>query len=181
MNTYVLKILRQAQHEIRCGFHPDFVYFQPTNTKMCDFAKGFKLCTCAALEAKLQQPPSNIKPRRKRSKAASEQGLYYWTLERVISENEIIAIGRYIFPAESLEHGLDAEWVELNLNVGECFDFAYSPQENDWLQIYPAEKNHRLKYLSFIYRKGAWIQDFHDGISKSFHLHHAGTVHEILS
>jgi hypothetical protein len=143
---------------------------------MCDFSKGFKLCTCAALEAKLQQPPRNTKPRRKRSKAASEEGLYHWKLERVVSENDVIAIGRFILPAKSLEHGLDADWVELNLNCGDCFDFPYSPQEHDWLRIYPADEKLYLQYLSFIYREGRWIQDFHDGISKTFHLHHAGIV-----
>lgn len=152
---------------------------------MCNFADGFKLCTCAALEEKLQKPSSRKSRTRKRSKAASEQGLYHWTLRRVVSENDVIAIGRFILPAKSLEHGLDADWVELNLNCGDCFDFPYSPQEHDWLRIYPADESLHGKYLSFIYREGRWIQDFHDGISKTFYLHHAGIVqnlaHEISS
>jgi hypothetical protein len=150
---------------------------------MCDFAKGFKLCTCAGLEAKLQQPAPSAKLRKKRPKAALEaslrlEGVYHWTLQRVVAENDIVAIGRYILPAKSLEHGLDADWVELNLNIGECFDFPYSPEEGDWLQIYPADTTKRHQYLSFLFVKGAWIQDFHDGISKMFHLHHAGILHE---
>lgn len=148
---------------------------------MCDFSKGFKLCTCAALEAKLEQPPRNIKPRKKRSKAASEEGLYHWTLRRMAWKNDIVVIGRYILPSESLEHGLDAEWVMLNLNCENCFDFSYTPQEGDWLRISSADTSKQYQYLSFMVVNGVWIQGFHDGVSATFHLHHAGIVHEISS
>lgn len=62
-----------------------------------------------------------------------------------------------MFPEDDLGNGLNAEWVALNLNVENCFDFDYTPSEGDNLFI---TQNIELSpYISFIFKKGEWIID----------------------
>ena len=63
-------------------------------------------------------------------------------------------LGRYLFPVDDIGKGLNAEQILLNLNVDNCFDFDYIPNEGDNLTL---TTNIVLSpYVSFIFKKGEW-------------------------
>ncbi len=122
---------------------------------MCDFDKGFILCTC-----KDKPIVHNKNSRRYKKEQANVPTLYRWYLSAFngyISE-EIegapMMEGIYEFPAENIGKGLTEEWVLLNLNDRNCFDFDYTPQEGDNLVINADQKS--WIYLSFIFRNQRW-------------------------
>ena len=66
--------------------------------------------------------------------------------------------GMLIYPEDVLSEALTSEKMVEELNRRNCFDFNYTPNEGDNLQIYNPDKYTR-KYLSFIYRSGKWEVD----------------------
>jgi hypothetical protein len=84
---------------------------------MCDFTDGFMLCSCK----------DDIK----------HQG-YVWQLriKKEIVNWMKMEQGRCILPSQDIENGLDYEWVKLNLEDHNCFDFDYSPTQGDNLMIF---------------------------------------------
>ena len=131
---------------------------------MCDYKNGMKFCSCKNEEIRFRKPRVLIKKKgklvEKENPINTEIKLeFIWTLFKYVGEKEITEIGRYILPKDDLGNGLNAEWIALNLNSKNCFDFEYSPKEGDNLKIH---QNITLSpYLSFIYRKNEWIIDHH--------------------
>ena len=152
---------------------------------MCDFKNGFILCTCVGeepleiLEEKKEIP---VKKKRKRHKNRIETEKsepevidsrnYIWEL-RTLKKTEF-AVGRAAFPSEDIGHGLESVWVELNLNDRNCFDFEYTPNEGDELVFF--NLINKYKYLSFIYKKGVWVNDFYDEIGYITKIEKSGKV-----
>jgi len=128
---------------------------------MCDFEKGFKLCTCNPEGIKFRDSKTFIKKdgklieyvkRGKKKKNTQPELEYIWELYEYLREDDNPLMGRYLMPSSNLGKGLDAEWVALNLNCENCFDFEYSPREGDNLIF---TQNRVLDpYLSFIYLNG---------------------------
>lgn len=132
---------------------------------MCDFSEGIKLCCCDKESIRYREASTYV---RKKGKLIEQKNPendkipleYIWTLFKYEGEKEVTEIGRYLMPKNDLGQGLNAQWVALNLNCTNCFDFDYNPQEGDSLQIH---KNIKFDtYLSFVYRNGEWIVDHHD-------------------
>lgn len=79
---------------------------------MCNFDDGFILCTC------------NTKGSDK-NQLILENATFIWEL-RIIKETEF-AVGRTKLPSTTIGEGLNSEWVLLNLEDRNCFDFDYKP------------------------------------------------------
>jgi len=130
---------------------------------MCNFEDGMRFCSCKAEEIKYREPDIFIRHKNEIIKKEHRKNkhiplLYVWTLFRYAGETEGLEMGRYAFPSHDIGKGLNAEWVAMNLNGEECFDFDYEPQEGDNLLIRNNIKQ-SMAYLSFIYKNRAWEID----------------------
>lgn len=146
---------------------------------MCDFTNGIKLCTCDSESIKFREPQVFIK---KKGKLIEKKNFkkpeilleYIWTLFKFDGEKEVTEMGRYIFPTDDIGKGLNDEWVALNLNCEDCFDFEYIPKEGDNLKIH---KNITLgPYLSFVYWNCEWVIDHHSPWSTEISIMKEGKV-----
>ncbi|MBD2206969.1 hypothetical protein H6G33_31345 [Calothrix sp. FACHB-1219] len=127
---------------------------------MCDFDKGFILCTCKDKEKPIVH---NKNSRRYKQEQPMIPKVYRWylsTFKRYKSDDEPLMEGLYELPAADIGKGLTDEWVLLNLNYRNCFDVDYTPQEGDNLVIQDAHKE--WVYLSFIFQNGGWERGHYD-------------------
>ncbi len=140
---------------------------------MCDFENGFVLCSC-----KPEAPPGGPLPKRRRSKKSEQarKAGYRWTLSHLVGTHEAMMMGEYQMPSKELGAGLTSEWVLLHLNDGNCFDFEYTPQEGDNLIL---RSDDRWRYLSFVFRQGAWVEDHHDVFSTTLELGFEGKIEPV--
>lgn len=132
---------------------------------MCDFSEGFKLCSCDGekirFRKKAQYSIENGKPFKPRSKKEADIPVQFiWRLFRLKSPNTDSVLGLYKLPAEDIGHGLNAEWIVLNLNEKNCFDFDYTPEEGDNLFIQTNETG--SPYISFVFTKNQWTIEHYD-------------------
>ena len=123
---------------------------------MCDFEKGFKLCSCV-----LEKPNIQKIGKSKKYKDLPVKKLgYRWYLSRFVKEiEEPLMEGIYEPPVKDLGNGLNDEWILINLNLTNCFDFEYNPIEGDNL-IFCSD--HEYEYLSFVFNNGTWIKKHYD-------------------
>lgn len=150
---------------------------------MCDFNQGFKLCSCQTERIKYREQDQYRKVKGELVKIPNKKNddipvVYIWTLFRYRGhEQESFSLGSYIFPREDLGRGLNAEWISLNLNAGDCFDFDYTPEEGDNLMF---GTNVILStYSSFIYRDGEWVLDHYDPFSTKIEYVCNGSIQEL--
>ena len=136
---------------------------------MCDFTKSIKFCTCGKNEIKFRKQEFYKKIKGELIKIENKSNesipiIYIWRLFRHVREKkDLYEIGKYIVPSNDIGKGLNAEWVALNLNVENCFDFDYTPREGDNLFI---QRNEILgKYISFIFKNKEWVIDHYDPFS----------------
>jgi hypothetical protein len=141
---------------------------------MCDFNKGFILCSCKIKEKKIVH---NKNSRQNKKMQGDAPQIYRWILsEFKETQTEWLAIGRYKMPISDIGQGLTEEWVLLNLNERNCFDFNYIPKEGDDLVI---RSNISSSYLSFIFQNGQWESGLHDPFSTISKLKMDGEIKEI--
>jgi hypothetical protein len=133
---------------------------------MCNFENGFVLCTC---ETKTKSVVHNKKSRRYKNSPQAKIAGYRWSLSGFICtlDDELeypfaIQEGIYALPSSDIGAELTAEWVLLNLNCANCFDFDYTPSEGDNLTMRGAD---RWQYLSFIFTQGEWREDHYNCFS----------------
>lgn len=107
---------------------------------MCNFEKGFILCTCSMKEIESSDGDTE----------------YIWHLSHFLGPNEDSKMGKYLPPVSDIGKGLEADFVQSELNKHNCFDFEYKPSDGDNLVIYQSSTRFRLE---FIYRNDAWIED----------------------
>ncbi|MEG1026479.1 MAG: hypothetical protein RSF34_18540 [Flavobacterium sp.] len=138
---------------------------------MCDFNNGIKLCTCEGDKIKYRkQDVYRIVNKDKIVKIPNKKNddiplIYIWHLYKYIGKDEVnMMLGQYIFPSNDLGNGLNAEWIALNLNVENCFDFDYIPNEGDNLII--GQNVEMSPYISFIFKNGEWIIEHYDPFSE---------------
>ncbi|WP_298115105.1 hypothetical protein [Flavobacterium sp.] len=150
---------------------------------MCDFTKGIKLCSCEnetikfreqefykMLEGELVKIPNK--------KNENVPIIFIWRLFKLKSKNNNYEIGRYMLPVNDIGNGLDAEWIALNLNSENCFDFDYTPDEGDNLFIQTNEI--ASAYISFIFRNGQWKIDHYSPFSWDIRHVKDGQIKETL-
>lgn len=136
---------------------------------MCDFNNGIKLCTCDGDKIKYKKQDLYKKVKGKLVKIPNKKNdaiplIYIWHLYKYSGKDEVnMMIGQYIFPNNDLGNGLNAEWILLNLNIENCFDFDYTPNEGDNLII--RQNVEFSPYISFIFKNGEWVKDHYDPFS----------------
>jgi len=137
---------------------------------MCDFNNGIKLCTCNGDKIKYRKQDLYRKVKGELVKIPNKKNddiplIYIWHLFRYVGKDEEnYSLGQYIFPSNDIGKGLNAEWILFNLNIENCFDFDYVPNEGDNLFI---TQNVELSpYISFIFKKGEWIVKHYDPFSE---------------
>lgn len=135
---------------------------------MCNFSNGFKLCSCANETIKFREQEFYKKVGDELVKITNKKNgeiplIHVWQLFRFKGENNTPETGRYMLPADNIGNGLDAEWIVLNLNDKNCFDFDYKPVEGDNLFI---RENIKMgPYLSFIYTQEQWTIEHYSPFS----------------
>ena len=136
---------------------------------MCDFNNGIKLCTCDGVKIKYREQDLFREVKGELIKIPNKKNddiplIYIWHLYKYKGKDEVnMMLGRYILPSDDLGHGLNTEWIALNLNVENCFDFDYIPNEGDNLII--GQNVDLSPYVSFIFKNGIWITDDYDPFS----------------
>jgi hypothetical protein len=135
---------------------------------MCDFTNGIKLCSCNGDIIKFRVREFYHKIKGELFRIPNKQNesiplIYIWQLFRYVGKEETYSLGKYIFPTDDIGNGLNAEWILLNLNVENCFDFEYIPYEGDNLFI--SQNVELSKYISFIFQNGEWIIEHYDPFS----------------
>ena len=151
---------------------------------MCDYTNGIRLCSCEPHKIAFRNPEQYRLPRGERMLIPDKKNdkiplIHIWELFRVkgVNEDSWMEIGRYMIPHESLGKGLDAEWIALNLNMENCFDFEYQPQEGD--NLYIRQNVRRGPYISFIFRSGEWKVDHYSPFKYDIEQVQRGVVKEI--
>lgn len=120
---------------------------------MCNFENGFKLCTCS------QKIVHHKKSRKHKQENKTQK--YTWELCRAkTAEPSFLEIGFYYPPKKDIGQGLEENWVLLNLNLENCFDFEYTPQEDDCLTI--KNDSNINDYMAFIFKNNQWITNNND-------------------
>jgi hypothetical protein len=112
---------------------------------MCTTNAGIKFCTCSNKESGADKPNETI-------------AAYKWRLTRFRGLDDSGKMGSIIGPSQDLGHGLTAEAVLKVLNAGNCFDFDYSPEVNDSLQLSRSANKSDYAYMSFLYDGMQWVQ-----------------------
>ncbi len=139
---------------------------------MLDFENGMKFCPLngGKIKYKKQEYYRKVKGElvRKSNKKQKEDIplVSIWRLYRYIGirEPDIYLFECYAFSTSDLGNGLNADWIALNLNVENCFDFEYTPSEGDYLRI--SQNIVPSSFISFIFKNGVWkIDDYaHDTV-----------------
>lgn len=140
---------------------------------MCRFDQGFILCTCAPPGQKPVVHNKKSRRHKKNGTPAEEPTEYLWSLHRYIGPSEDYMLGLYRFPSADIGEGLTAEWVLMNLNLRNCFDFEYTPAEKDCLRMRSEKFG---QYLAFLYEGGEWKEGVHDPFLVDEHLLFHGDV-----
>ena len=137
---------------------------------MCDFNNGMKLCTCEDVKIKYRKQDLYRKVKGELVKIPNKKNddiplIYIWYLYKYIGTDEDnMMLGQYILPSNDLGNGLNSEWIALNLNIENCFDFDYNPNEGDNLII--GQNVEMSTYISFIFKNGEWIIEHYDPFSE---------------
>lgn len=135
---------------------------------MCKSNLEIKFCSCELNKSKERK----IDP--KLEKAENHQKQYIWSLKKYVGKKHSGMLGQMIMPVERLNEDLTAAYLLSQLNNNNSFDFDYSPNEGDNFEVrqdysYTGVKGSPrpdlYEYLSFIFRKGAWVEDVYDVFS----------------
>jgi hypothetical protein len=141
---------------------------------MCDFGKGFVLCTCKKDTAVVEH---NKNSRKHKKQVVEKENVFRWYLSEFVESFEPIMEGEYEPPVSDIGNGLSAEWVLLNLNDGNCFDVDYTPKEGDNLVINHSRRTYVR--LSFVFRSGSWIEGYYYFFGNTLRLMINGKVNTI--
>lgn len=143
---------------------------------MCDFEKGFILCSCKDKEKPVIH---NKNSRRYKKSPQNEDNTYRWYLCEFKGTFESLMEGMFEPPSNDIGKGLTSEWVLLNLNDRNCFDFEYIPREGDSLVIRKPQTYGA--FLSFIFKNGEWKEDFYSPFGIMLNKLNEGKVEEDTS
>lgn len=141
---------------------------------MCNNVTTIKFCTCSEKEKVSTMSSNEIQmlfEAKKNSLEALSNGTYEdtyfkWTLQSFKKDESGYVIGRVIYPTDILSMEVTRESILELLNNSSCFDFAYTPKEEDYLTIseryiHLELEEHRRSYFEnymyFIFRNNEWI------------------------
>lgn len=108
---------------------------------MCSPSGNFKLCTC-------DNDPVQL--------ATAE---FTWKLYRFPdkSRQPRMIMGKFVVPVDKLADHLDAGVIAMQMNVRNCFDFEYTPEEFDTLYI--NTQGNRNKFIRLRFNNGVWSKN----------------------
>lgn len=147
---------------------------------MCKSNLEIRFCTC---EIKNSGMKFHADPEQEKEEYYKKH--FIWTLRRYFGEKETGMLGQMIMPVEKLNEDLTASYLLNQLNSKNLFDFDYSPTEGDNLEIrqdylysevkgFPRQELYN--YLSFIFRKGKWVEEVYDVFSDKTRRFKKGTL-----
>ncbi len=118
------------------------------------------LCTCDNLQNKRTPIHENMNVRM----------TVKWTLFRFLKEEWSGMDGMLLEPAKAFSTTLTDSFFRDQLNMGNCFDFDYRPNEGDCIMfdlLLSKKAKHRSgdnipKFISLIYRNQSWIIEKYD-------------------
>ena len=85
------------------------------------------------------------------------KNIYIWILRSYVGSKESLIRGKIMKSTEDFENGISAENIISKLNHGNIFDFDYTPQERDTLDIsFNAENRAEYKYFTLIFINEIW-------------------------
>ncbi len=106
---------------------------------MCELTHQIILCSCAEKNENINL----INP-------------HQWTLNRYLGPTESTMRGRLLAPSQFLDDQIGIDQILTEMNLRNCFDFNYTPQERDQLCINNGLENPDYKYFCLIYKNGNW-------------------------
>ncbi|MCU0392538.1 MAG: hypothetical protein MUE81_15605 [Thermoflexibacter sp.] len=124
---------------------------------MLSFENGFIFCLAEKNEAIIH----NKNSRRHKRELNNAPELYLWSVCEFLGyldPDEMLMEVQPALPSKDIGEGLTEEWVLLYMIDNQCFNFDYTPKDGDYLVIRNSKK---YKFLSFIFRNGAWETGFY--------------------
>ena len=83
--------------------------------------------------------------------------IYIWTLRRYVDSKESLMRGKIMKSTKDFENGISVGNIIAKLNLENIFDFEYTPQEKDSLNIsFNAENKEEYKYFTLIFKENIW-------------------------
>lgn len=153
---------------------------------MCKQSANLHFCTCDDKNAPVIHNQNSRRFKRMDEKKYLE-GNIIWTLDRSAGklEEEWMEIGSIMMPTGKLTDDITEDYVMEQLNTRNPFDFDYQPIDGDCLNIRFTYKNRKfrqkysnltMRYLSFIFREGAWTPDFNIPFGEKFEIIFQGKI-----
>jgi hypothetical protein len=105
---------------------------------MCNSNKKLFFCSCQTSD----------KP--------SETAKYIWTLDHYIGSKPTNKMGKILGPSAQLGAQLNRAAVIEEMNRRHCFDFDYTPQEQDRFYCSIGADGEAYAYFSLLYKNGQW-------------------------
>jgi hypothetical protein len=108
---------------------------------MCDNGRDFKFCTCiGALDT-------------------NDDNIYIWRLGNFIKHKQNQHdIGKMIEPKNYKGKVITINVLLEKLNSNTCFDFEYSPSENDYFSLQIPGDEDLDCYLNAVYKNNQWVE-----------------------
>lgn len=120
---------------------------------MCEITHKFTLCSCSTNEKEDIIHNKNSR-RYKKTLKQDNSNKMVWTLYKYDGEYDSGMEGILMEPSDKLDESFTANYVKTELNLRQCFDFEYAPQEGDYLVL---TKKRDYSYMPFMYKDGQWI------------------------
>lgn len=112
---------------------------------MCQSSKNFIFCTCQ----------DDNSPSSKSSFLVD----YTWTLTRFVGTKQSLLIGKIRAPKDDLKNGITISNILAQLNSDfKNFDFDYSPEDRDSLDISVTHQNGQHEYFKLLFQNGEWAK-----------------------
>ncbi len=118
---------------------------------MCNAVKKITLCTCTA-------NGNIVHHKHSRKQKLDARITYAWTLYQYKGTYDSGMDGMLISPSDMLNEYINNENMLHELNMRNCFDVEYTPNEEDLLTMYEHDKKQDA-FLSFIFRNNQWVCD----------------------
>ncbi|SIS32842.1 hypothetical protein SAMN05421639_102392 [Chryseobacterium shigense] len=83
--------------------------------------------------------------------------IYIWILNRYEGSKASSRLGKIMIITKDLENGISIKNITAKLNTENIFDFDYTPQEKDTLDIsFNAKNRDEYKYFTLIFKDKTW-------------------------
>lgn len=149
---------------------------------MCNKSINIKFCNCIEDSIQFREMDcfKNIKGKMINIYEKENKDIplmYVWQLFKYNGKTNLKLEGEYILPENEIANGLNSEWIVLNLNNENCFDFEYQPSEGDNLKI--SQNVYNSPYLSFVFQNNEWVIAHYSSFSSDLELINIGKLKQL--